>query len=343
MMTRRKQNICLFTGFFLLAVLSSPVKTLAAPYYEGKVISIIVGLAAGTGYDQVARVLAKHLPKHIPGKPSVIIQNMPGADSIIAANHLYNVSKPNGLTIGLLNKNLSFPQLLKVEAVKFDLNKFSWIGSAAIDFTVLVIRSDLPYKTIQDLLEVKKPIFLGGSGPATGNTQLALILKEFTGMNINVVEYRSSAEIWLGIERKECDGVYIAYNSGRQRIERGLVRPILRTRIPKLGIYPGDIENVPVDEDFITDPMGKTLMTLYAAQNHAGKPFMAPPGTPANVMNIMRDAFAKTLKDPELQADAEKALMNLEYVSSEECLKLMNYILQQPAAVVETIRKYVKF
>lgn len=343
MSTCRKQILCLFTGFFLLAILISPAKPLAAPYYEGKVISIIVGLAAGTGYDQVARVLAKHLPKHIPGKPSVIVQNMPGADSIIAANHIYNVSKPDGLTIGLFNKNLSFPQLLKVEAVKFDLNKFSWIGSASIDFTILAIRSDLPYKTIQDVLNAKKLIFLGGSGPATPNTQLPLILKDFAGLNVQVVEYRSSAEIWLGIERKECDGLYIAYNSGRQYFARGLVRPILRTRIPKLGIYPGDIENLPVDEDFITDPMGKTLMTLYAAQNYAGKPFMAPPGTPANVMNIMRDAFAKTLKDPELQADAEKALMDLEYVSSEECLKHLNYILQQPAPVVKTISKYVKF
>lgn len=343
MTTCRKQILYLFTGFFFLTVLSSPVKSLAAPYYEGKVITIIVGYAAGTGYDQVARVVAKHLPKHIPGKPSVIVQNMPGGGSIIAANHLYSVSKPDGLTIGLVNKSLSFTQLLKVEGVKFDLNKFSWIGSAAIDFTVFVIRSDLPYKTIDDLLKAKKPIFLGGSGPVTTQTQLALILKDFTGLNIQVVEYRSSAEIWLGIERKECDGLYIAYNSGRQQIARGLVRPILRTRIPKLGIYPAEVESLPVDEDLIADPAGKTLLAMFAAQNNAGKPFITPPGTPANVLSIMRDAFAKTLKDPELRADAEKALMDLEYVSEEECLKLTNYVLQQPTAVVETIRKYVKF
>jgi hypothetical protein len=162
-------------------------------------------------------------------------------------------------------------------------------------------------------------------------------------VNIQIVEYRSSAEIWLGIERKECDGLYIAYNSGRQQISRGLVRPILRTRIPKAGIYAAEIENLPVDEDLTQDPMGKKLMALFTAQNNAGKPFVAPPKVPADVLNILRDSFAKAIKDPELRADAEKVQMDLTYVSAEECLKLTNSILNQPADVIKTVSKYVKF
>jgi tripartite-type tricarboxylate transporter receptor subunit TctC len=328
--------------FFLVAFHSLSSAPVAAPYYEGKVISILVGQAAGSGYDLLARVVAKHLPKHIPGTPIVIVQNMPGANSIIAANHLYNVSKPDGLTIGHFNKGLPVAQLLKVEGVKYDLNKFQLIGSASIDCNIFVVRSDLPYKTPSDLMAAEK-IFMAGHGPAGGSTQIALILKDFTGMKIQVVMYRNNPAVFLGIERKEADGVCIAYNTGRPYIARGLVRPILRSRIPKAGIHFAEIENLPLYVDFIKDPMGKTLMEIFSAEDYAGKPFFAPPNTPTDLVKILRDAFAETVQDHEFEADAQKALIDTEYVSAEECSKAMKYVLNQPAEVVKILNKYVKF
>ena len=147
----------LLTGVILLCWTASPKAAPTAPYYEGKKIAIIVGFGPGGGHDRLARLIAKHLPKHIPGKPAVIVENMVGATGMIAANHIYNIAKPDGFTIGTLHGGIFFAQLLKAEGVKFDLMKYSWIGSAASEASVLCIRSDMPYKTFDDLLKAKSP------------------------------------------------------------------------------------------------------------------------------------------------------------------------------------------
>ena len=146
----------------LAAVLPLPV---AAQSFQGKTVTIVVGYKAGGGYDATARLLARYLPKHIPGKPTVIVQNMPGANSIIAANHMYNVAKPDGLTIGTFNRNLPIAQLTGVQGVKYDITKFQWIGSAANETTVLAIRSDLPYKNFDELRKSKERLVIGSTGP----------------------------------------------------------------------------------------------------------------------------------------------------------------------------------
>src|ERR671925_1475573 len=135
-----KWKFVLFAGLMSLALAVG-----AQPNFSGKTVTIIVGYKAGGGYDATARLLARHLPKHIPGKPTVIVQNMPGANSIIAANHIYNVAKPDGLTIGTFNRNLPIAQLTKVEGVKFAMTKFAWIGSAASETTLLALRTALPH------------------------------------------------------------------------------------------------------------------------------------------------------------------------------------------------------
>jgi len=154
----KKERLCLLLAFFILSVFISPRELLAAPYYEGKVMKIIIGHEVGGGYDRLARLLARHLPKHIPGKPTIIVENMPGAATIIAANYIYSVAKPDGLTLGAIDRGLPIAQLVKGEGIRFDLTKFSWIGSAAVEGTVLCLRSDLPYKTVDDLKKAKEPL-----------------------------------------------------------------------------------------------------------------------------------------------------------------------------------------
>jgi len=334
----KKKMPVLLTSIMLLAILVSPPTLSAAPYYQGKIITLIVGSEAGGGHDRVARFIAKHLPKHIPGKPTVIVQNMPGASNMVAANHLYHVAKPDGLSILHTHRGLVFMQLLKVKGIEYDIRKFSFIGSAAAESNVFFIRSDLPYKTFDDLRKAKKEIFVGGGGPGSINSQMTNLSKDYLGLNFKLVEYRGTSEIWLAIEQKELDGMHNTYNSSKPYVDRGLVRPIFRTSNSQKGIEP-----LPVNEDLTTDPMGKTVMAMLGRTGIMGRLYLAPPGTPSNVLTILREGFASVLKDPEIQADSQKARLELEYVPAEECIKVTNYILEQPPEVVKIFGKYASY
>jgi tripartite-type tricarboxylate transporter receptor subunit TctC len=323
--------------FFLCTLLIFPAAILAAPYYEGKLITIVVGHSAGGGNDVVARLVAKHLPNHIPGKPSVVVQNMLGASGMIAANHVYGKAKPDGLTLLATDRLLGIAQLLKADGVRYDFKKFSWAGSVSSVAVVLFIRSDLPYKTFNEL-KTKKPVYLGGTGPTGVLSQMARITKDFLGLDVKLVDYRGSTEIVLAIEQKELDGFWSDFNTFRQYAERGLIRPIVRSAVSLKGI-----ENLPVNEDLTTDPTGKAVMGMLGRTAVMGRVYLAPPGTPDSVMNILREALAKMLKDPELQADAKKIQLELDYISAEECVKVVNYMFNQPPEILKVFGEYVKF
>lgn len=335
-MKRRAVN--LFTTFFVAVSLIAASTVLAAPYYEGKVITIVVGYAPGGGYDRMARLLAKHLSKYIPGNPSIVIQNMPGATSMIAANHLYNIAKADGLTIGSFDRGLPLAQLLKAEGVRFDLTKFSWIGAAAVESTILSIRGDLPYKDFNGLLKAKEPIVLGSVGPANTGHQFVLLLSQFVGLKARQIVYPSSADVILATERREVDGCAFIYNSMKPHIERGLLRPLIRSRVSQSGI-----EKLPVNEELTADKMGKTLMGMLSVGDQVGRPYVAPPGTLADLMRILRDAFAKVARDPDLQEEARKVMMDVQYVPAEESLKIIGFVLSQPPDLIKEFSKYVKF
>jgi tripartite-type tricarboxylate transporter receptor subunit TctC len=305
--------------------------------YEGKTITIIVGYKPGGGYDRYARLIGKHLPKHIPGKPGVIIQNMPGASSVIAANHLYSIAKPDGLTIGTFNNATVIGQLIKVEGVRFDLTKFAWLGSAASDAVILAVRSDLPYRTADDLRKVKQFV-IGTTGPGSSTHDFPAILEEFAGFDFKLVPgYSSSADVMLALERKEVDGRAGSYDSIKPFIDRGLVRPIIRNRTSAPGI-----EKLPVDENLATRE-GKLIMAVNAVPTQIYRPFVAPPATSKDALKILRDAFANVLKDKELLAEAEKGKMTIDYVSPEDALKVVVEVLGQPPDVVQTLAKHIKF
>lgn len=310
-----------------------------SPYYAGKTITFVVGYKPGGGYDSTARLLARHLPKYIPGNPTIIVQNMPGANSIIAANHVYNVAKPDGLTIGTFNRNLPIAQLLKVEGVKYDMTKFGWIGSAASESTVLALRNDLSYKSFDDLKKAGTEVVIGATGPGANTYDFPLLIRELLGVKLKIVSgYSSSSDIMLAIERKEVDGRAGSYTSVRPFIDRGLVTPVIRARASEPGI-----EKLPVDEDLAPNPRAKAIMVLRSAPEVVGRPYVMTPGTPDELVKTMREAFKKVIADSELMAEAKKAKMSLEFVPGDEALKVMNEVLSQPKDVVDEFGKYIKF
>ncbi len=327
----------LLVVFFTLFFLGFQGKALAAPYYEGKVIRIIVGYQVGGGYDRVARILAKHLGKYIPGKPSIIVENMVGASTMIATNYLYNVAKPDGFTIGIFDRNIPFTQLLKMEGVKYDVTKFSWIGSAASETFLLTLRADLPIKNVDDMRKVKTPIILAGGAAGASDTTFPTLLKEYAGFNFTIINYDSSASEMLAIERREADGRAGSYSSVKPFITSGVLRPVIRSRVSEAGV-----ENLPVNEDLTTNKMGKTIMGLMGSADYIGRPFVAPPKTPPEAMTILRTAFAKAIQDPQLKEEAKKMMMSLNYVTADETMKVLKYVMGQPDSVIKEFGKYIK-
>ena len=286
----------------------------------------------------MARLVAKHLPQHIPGKPSIIVENMEGASSIIAANYVYTIAKPDGLTIGTFSNALLFSQLTKVDGVKFDILKYAWIGSMAVEGTVFTMRTDLPYKSVDDLLKAKSPIMVGAVGPSDNTGLFPTLLQEYIGLNIKLVFYPSSADIMLAVERKEVDGRAGSYSSLKPFIDRGLVRPFIRSRVPVKGT-----EHLPVNEDLTTDKKGKAVMYIFSAADLIGRPFVCPPGTPPEMMKILADGFAKVANDPQLNEEARMLSMDIQYTSGEEILKVINSVFSQPADIIAAFSRHVKF
>ena len=324
---------------FLGALAIAPLAAAAQPNFAGKTITIIVGYKPGGGYDGTARMLARHLPQHIAGKPTVIVQNMPGGNSIIAANHMYNVAKPDGLTIGTFNRNLPIAQLTGVQGVKFDITKFAWIGSAANETTILAIRNDLPYKTFDELRKAKEPVVIGSTGPGANTYDFPLLLKDMLGLNFKIVSgYSSSADIMLAVERKEVDGRAGSYSSIEPFIDRKLVHPVIRARSSDKRLA-----QLPLDEDFAPNPRAKAIMALRSAPEQIARPYVLPPNTPADIVKAMRDAFAATIADPATQAEAKKTKQDLEFTTGDEAEKILKEVLSQPKDIVAEFSKYIKF
>ncbi len=323
---------------FLFFIFLSLSEAVAAPYYEGKIIRIVVGYKPGGGYDRMARLVAKHLPKYIPGKPAIIIENMEGASSIIAANYVYNIAKPDGLTIGTFNRTIPFAQLTKLEGVKFDILKYAWIGSTAVESTILTMRTDLPFKTFDDVLKSKSPIILACSGPTDISGQFPTLLKTYAGLNIKLIVYPSSADQMLAVERKEVDGRAGTYSSLKPFIDRGIVRPFIRGRVAEKGM-----ERLPVNEDIATSKIGKAVMYMFSAADLIGRPFVSTPGTPPAVINILADGFAKLADDPQMREDARKASMDIQYTPGKEIVKVINSVFNQPKDVIAEFSKHVMF
>src|SRR5688572_23718541 len=309
-----------------------------ANFYEGKTLTVMIGAKSGS-LEIASQVVAHHLGKYIPGKPAVIVQQMPGAAHLLATNSVFNSAKPDGLTILAANPNVAIAQLSKVEQVRFDVRKFQWLGSSGADGVALSIRSDLPYKTFDELKKADRELVAGTTGPGSNAHDFPLLLKEFAGLKLKLVSgYPANSDVLLAIERKEVDSWSALATTIKLAADRGAVRPLVRGRVAVKGF-----ENLPVDEDLATNPLGKSLMAIKSIPQSIGRAFAAAPGTPADRVAMLRSALEKAIKDPELIAEAQKAKIDVGYIPPEEVLKMFNAFLEQPADVQKEMVKYIKF
>jgi len=328
---------------FLLAIGSAVAQT---PYYQGKTVTIIVGYQAGDGYDIWARLLAAHMAKHIPGNPSMIVQNMPGAGSMIAANYVYNVSKPDGLTLGSIGPSLYLDQLVGKKEVHFDWAKFGWIGSPENTPWLLYMKSDTPYKSIEDVRKASQPPKCSATGTGTSGHFIPKLLEEALGAKFNVVMgYQGGAEQDLAFERGEvvCRALSIPTFFAREPFntwrKNKLVRVLVQTgrkRDPRAPDVPTIHELM---NDYKTPAGTRSLVSTVLASGDLGRPFVVPPGLPADRLKILRDAFQKTMSDPAFLADVKNRKFEIDPNTGEELEPIAKSVVAQPRDVIEHMKK----
>jgi tripartite-type tricarboxylate transporter receptor subunit TctC len=283
----------------------------AQEFYSGKQIRIVVGSAAGGGYDQYARMLQRHMPKHIPGNPSVIVVNMPGAGGLTAANHLYNIAEKDGTVFATLNRYTAVMPILGVEQAKFTTDGFQWLGTTASysdNSYLMFVRSAMPHKTVEDMRNPDLPLHIGITG-----TDVPAILKEALGLNFKIIGgYKSHEEMAAAFERGELDALTDGYISMKatkpEWIDKKFIRPMIQFgRVDRLP----EMADTPTARELARTPEDRELIEFAEAPLLMARPFATPPGVPADRVEILRAAFMKTMTDPDYLTESQA--QKLEY------------------------------
>jgi tripartite-type tricarboxylate transporter receptor subunit TctC len=316
------------------------------PFYQGKTITIVVGTKAGDVYDLYPRMLAPYLTKYIAGNPNVIIQNVAGAASLIAANQVYSVAKPDGLTLGAIYPALYFEQLVKRPEVKFDWTKFNWIGSTVTSNQLLYIRADTPYKTVEDVRTASTPPKCGATGVTSTGYYLPKLLDEAVGTKFDIVSgYQAGQDIDLAVERGEiqCRAFTITAYFAREPFiswrKRNFVRVLFQTgtkRDARLKDVPTIYELM---DKYKTSENIRRLAKVVLASGDFGRPIVTSPGVPADRVKILREAFDKSVNDPALLAEAEKRQLEMDPEAGAELEPLAKEVMVAPPDVVDRMKK----
>jgi tripartite-type tricarboxylate transporter receptor subunit TctC len=337
------KRIVFVSLFFLLW--SSDVQAQAL-FYQGKTIRIVVGFAPGGAVDVWARVVARYWPNYIPGKPDIVVQNMPGGGTMVAANYVYGVAKPDGLTLASIAPALYFDQLIGRKEVQFDWTKFSWIGSPEQIDELLFIRADSPYKALEDIRKAAEPPRCAATGPASATYYFPKLLEDVFGLKFNIVTgYPGGAEADLAIEKGEmqCRGAsassFFGREPGRTWAKTGFVRVLVQAG-SKRDARAADAPTIwELMEKEKTPEASRSVAKIVLAAGVFGRPMVGAPGIPAERVKILRDSFMKTMDDPEFVAEARKRDWELNPVSGERLDLLAKEVIVQPQGVIERMKR----
>ena len=343
---RKLTAASIFVPFFLQLFAPAPKLFAQESFYKGKTIRLIVGSTPGGFYDRWARIFAKHMPQHIAGNPEIIVQNMPGAGSLTAANYVYNVAKPDGLTLGIVQYNIYMDQLVGRKEVQFDVRKFAWIGSPASESVLLYMRSDAPFKSIRDIVKAKEAPKCGSSGTVSTDYILAKLLEDSIGAKFNtVLGYPGGAEIDIAVEKGEvvCRAHNISAHFGREPFnswhKKDFDRHIVQTgakRDPRLPDTPTIYE---LFDEYKTPDVSRRVAQVLLTGGDLGRPMLATPGTPAERIKTLRDAYIASLKDAELLVETKKARMDVDPTPGDELDSLIKKVMDQPKEVTDRVKK----
>ncbi|HEY1235307.1 MAG TPA: tripartite tricarboxylate transporter substrate-binding protein [Candidatus Binatia bacterium] len=336
----------LFLVLLFVLTLCPSAAVAQSDFFRGKQIRIIVGASAGAASDLYARVVANYLPKQIPGQPEIIVQNMPGGGSITAANYVYGVAKPDGLTLGAVTSPIYFAQLLGRKEVQFDWEKFTWIGTPEENDELFFIKSALPYKTLLDLRQATEPPRCGASGAGSTGYYIPKLLEEIFGIKLSLVTgYPGAADVDLAVEKNEvhCRGTTISAFFGREPgktwAKNGYVRFLVQTgdernqRLPETPTIWELMDRIKAPE------ANRRLARVVLGPGAFGRPILASPGIPPERVKLLRDGYSKMLKDAEFLAEASKRQWEINPVSGEKLTALARDVIHQPPDIIERMKK----
>jgi tripartite-type tricarboxylate transporter receptor subunit TctC len=316
------------------------------PFYKGKTITIVTGFSTGSIFDLVARATAQHWGKQIPGNPNIIVQNMPGAGSVVAANYIYGVAKPDGLTLGSISSGIYSDQLVGRKEVQFDWAKFTWIGSSDQTNQILLVRADTAYKSLEEIRKAAEPPRCGAMGTGTATYYVPKLIEDVLGAKFHVVTgYPGAPEIDLAIEKGEmhCRGgtveAIFGREPGRTWVKTGFIKILVQsgvTRDPRLPDTPTIWE---IMEKEKLPESNKRLATLVLSAGFFGRPIVAPPGLAPDRLKMLRESYLKTMSDPDFSAEAKKRRWELTPVSGEKLEARAKEVTTQPPEVIERMKK----
>jgi tripartite-type tricarboxylate transporter receptor subunit TctC len=330
---------------FALCAQLTPVGASAEDFYAGKQINLIVGSAVGGGYDTYARLIARHWPKFIPGQPSIVVQNLPAAGSLVAMNSLANSSPRDGLTIGAVQNQIGVEPILgatgPVENARYDSRRMNWLGSPSKEVPVVVAWATSPIKSFEDTFE--REMLVGSSGVATADAVNSRLLNKLVGTKFKVIEgYKGNPELALAAENGEIMGRTGWFVSGMlatygKDVASGRIRVLVQLAAEKHPALP----NVPLITEFIKDRQTRDEIMFSLSWFEAGRPFVAPPGVPADRVKILRDAFMKTVASPDFVAEAKAMSLDVSPMSGEEVQSLMDRLYATPKPLIDRVRAII--
>ncbi len=327
---RKKSTLIFITLLFLVLSFFSNYAA-AKPFYEGKVIKIIVCTKPGGAYDFYARLMANFMKKYLPGS-TIIVKNVVGAGQVIGANTIY-LAKPDGLTFGVLNRASGITQISGIKGVKYDLSKMSWLGSPASELTAFIVNAK-KFKNLDDVLKTDNMrMATGGVGTVAYVTTL-LFYKMIGQNNYTIGTGYAGGEIEMSIMRGAMDGDFGAFQSRQVMLKEGYGRLLMFIGKEK----PAGFEDVPLIQEVIKDKKHKPLIDLLMSVNVIGKPFAGPPGIPKDRLEILREAFTKALHDPELLKQAKMADRPINFENYEKCEEYARILLELHPDVVNTVK-----
>lgn len=313
----------------------------AQHFYQDKQIKLVVGSDPGGGYDTYARVLARHWPKHIPGKPQVVIQNMPGAGGLKTANFIAHVAPKDGLTVGAVQNGIGYEPMMGIsggkENAQFDVLKMNWIGSMAKEVAVVSFWNPPPVRSIEDL--TKTEVTVGSTGASVSSTTFPRLMNSLLGTKFKVIlGYTNQPPVWLAMERGELQGSAGAFYSSLQTSKPEYLRDNKVTIVLQIALekHP-DLPNVPLLIDYAKTPEDRQEMELALASLLMGRPYVLPEGVPAERVKILRDSFTAAMKDPELLADAKKLKLEIDAIDGNAVHDLLAKMYATPQPIIDKV------